>query len=793
MGTRDERVGNCSGHHCHFRGMVPGEQRGSVWCPWMEASDVMRGRRRSSVFPVLVVVVLVGAMALVPVLANRRFYLSDDSAVQFLPTWRYVGELLRAGHFPLLDPSLWAGGNLAAEALFGLYNPLVLGNMVLVSALPDLLVAAVLVKVEFLVILGVGVYGLAREYDVPRPFAVVPAATVPFAGVTLYFDASSWFSALVGFAFVPHFWWTLRRSARGALTPLAPFAAGYLAITSGNPYGALGACLVVLSLTAEFALTRQWKSAKRTVLGGITVGLMLPLVYLPLVLTQSVSYRRGSLGNNGVMVPGLGDLLNASTPSFNAWIPAFEAPFLTVPATYLAWYAVPLLPWLRFDTLPRRLPAVSGLLFYAVIALMLCTGPSDVWMFRWPLRVAPYLVLPVAVLLAITLSQGLAPSQPRRRAGASALLILAGAYLAEATRPDLLHTHVVSTLLVGALVTTLVLAYRRMPQTATAPVAVLVVGCVAVLAFQVAAFPRNRNLTNDQFPTSVPATRAALAPRYHGTTLMIANNHAIQHSADPQRQFTYLMFGNMLQAIGVHAVNSYAGIGFQALTNVLCMDYNGSVCPGALAKVWQPAAPGFPPLADLLRLETIVVQNDLPGVAKVPIPAGWRVAEHNNIITVLHRRQPLPYRHGRLSHAPVGTVVTANRSTARTESLQLVGGPGGTLTFARLAWPGYTAYLNAIPIPVHQGPAGLLTVNISPRARGQLTIAWSPPGQVVGVLTAALGALLALAHSFTRAAAPDRHRRAGNTAAAGHHPHPKRLLPRRPTKAGTIWGSNRGF
>jgi len=746
----------------------------------------MLSARRSSVFPVLVVVALVGGMALVPVWANHRFYLSDDSAVQFLPTWRYVGELLRAGHFPLLDPLLWAGGNLAAEALFGLYNPLVLGNMVLVSALPDLLVAAVLVKTEFLVILGVGVYGLAREYDVPRPFAVVPAVTVPFAGVTLYFDACSWFSALVGFAFVPHFWWTLRRSARGALTPLAPFAAGYLAITSGNPYGALGACLVVFSLTAEFALTRQWKSAQRTVLGGSIVGLVVPLVYLPLVLTQSVSYRRASLGNNGVMVPGLGDLLNASTPSFNAWIPAFEAPFLTVPATYLAWYAVPLLPWLRFGTLRHRLPAVSGLLFYALIALTLCIGPSDVWMFRWPLRIEPYLVLPVAILLAVALSQGLARSQPRRRAGACALLILAGAYLAESARPDLLHIHVVSMLVVGALVAILVLVYRRMPQTATAPVAVLVAGCIAVLAFQVAAFPRNRNLTNDQFPTSVPATLAALAPRYHATTLMIANNHAIQHSTDPQRQFTHLMFGNMLQAVGVHAVNSYAGIGFQTFTNALCMDYNGSVCPGALARVWQPAAPGSAPLADLLRLETIVVQNDLPGVANIPIPAGWRVAERNTIITVLHRRQPLPYPQGRLSHAPAGTVVIADRSTAREESFRLVGGPGGTLTFARLAWPGYTAHLDATPIPIHQGPAGLLTVNVPPRASGQLTIAWSPPGQVVGVLAAALGALLALAHSFTRAAARHQRRRAADTTAAGRHPHPKRLSPLRPTKTGTV-------
>ena len=66
---------------------------------------------------------------------------------------------------------------------------------------------------------------------------------------------------------------------------------------------------------------------RRTLLGGIAVGLVAPLTYLPLVLTQSVTYRSDSkIGNSGLMVPGLGDLLNASTPSFAAWVDAFEKP-----------------------------------------------------------------------------------------------------------------------------------------------------------------------------------------------------------------------------------------------------------------------------------------------------------------------------------------------------------------------------------------------------------------------------------------------------------------------------------
>jgi hypothetical protein len=686
-------------------------------------------------------------MALIPALRDRRFYLTDDSAAQFLPSWYHLGGLLRAGQFPLLDPTLWAGGNIAAEALFGLWNPVLLVAMVAVSLMPNLVIASIVAKTAFLVVLALGVYGLSREYDVPRGLSAVAAVTVPFAGVTLYFDTSSWSSGLTAFAFVPWFWWTLRRSARGALTPVVPFVAGYLALTAGNPYGALGACLAVLGLAVEFGWRKRWAPVRRTLLGGMAVGLVAPLTYLPLVLTQPVTYRSDAkIGNNGLMVPGLGDLLNASTPSFAAWVDAFEHPYLTVPATYLAWYAVPLLPWLRYRAVVDALASRMAVPLYAVIGLAFSVGPSEAWMFRWPLRVVPYFVLPTAVLLAIALAQGLAGDHVRRRAVGSVLLILGGAYLAEASRPDLLHAHAASVLLVAALTGATVTAWLR--RDALVPAALLA-GCVAVLAFQVAVFPRNLNLNDYRFPTSVTATSAELVPRYPGTVLEVANNGAIVHSADPGDLSRELMFGNMLQAVGVQAVNSYYGMGFKAFTDALCIEFNGSVCPDALARAWRPPVPGAPPLADLLRLDTVVVQNGLPGVADVPVPAGWRVAERTAVVTVLRRDAVLPHPQGRLSDAPPGTAVGDDVAGARDEHVRLDGGPGGTLTFARLAWPGYTARLDGAIVPVRQGPAGLLTVDV-PAGAHELTLRWTPPGSGLALLSALLGAALAVGHGVAR-------------------------------------------
>ena len=705
------------------------------------------GLRVSRVVPPLGVALLTVVMAVIPVLRDRRFYLTDDSAAQFLPSWYHLGGLLRAGEFPLLDPTLWAGGNIAAEALFGVWNPVLLAAMVFVSFVPNLVVASVVVKTFFLVLLALGVYGLAREYEVPRGLSAVAAVTVPFAGVTLYFDAASWSSGLTAFAFVPWFWWTLRRSARGELTPLVPFVAGYLAMTAGNPYGALGACLAVVGLAVEFGWARRWAPVRRTLLGGIAVGLVAPLTYLPLVLTQSVTYRSDSkIGNSGLMVPGLGDLLNASTPSFAAWVDAFEKPYLTVPATYLAWYALPLLPWLRYQAIVRAFSSRMAVPVYTVVGLAFSVGPSEAWMFRWPLRVVPYFVLPAAILLAIALAQGLAADHLRRRAAGSFLIILAGAWLAEATRPDLVKAHLAGILLVAALTAGVVAAWLRSRRAASA---VLLTGCVAVLAFQVVVFPRNTNLNDYRFPTDAAATGAALVPRYPGTMLQVANNAAVVHSPDPGALSSEVMFGNMLQAVGVQAVTSYYGMGFKAFTDSLCIEFNGSVCPDALRRAFAPPAPGAPPLADLLRLETVVVQNGLPGMGDVAAPDGWRVADRTAAVTVLRRAAALPHPGGRLSDAPEGTVVADDVTGARDEVVRITGGPGGALTFARLAWPGYTARLDGAAVPVRQGPAGLLVVDV-PAGAHELSVSWSPPAAGPSALAALLGAALAVAHAVAR-------------------------------------------
>jgi len=70
----------------------------------------------------------------------------------------------------------------------------------------------------------------------------------------------------------------------------------------------------------------------------------------------------------------------------------------------------------------------------------------------------------------------------------------------------------------------------------------------------------------------------------------------------------------------------------------------------------------------------------------------------------------------------------------------------GTLVFARLTWPGYTATLDGEPVEVRDGPAGLLSVDV-PAGRHVVAIDFRSPGLSAGIAAVAAAALLSLGQS----------------------------------------------
>ena len=490
------------------------------------------------VWPV-VVVVATAVIGTIPKLASRWFYQRGDTAVQFAPTWYHLGKLTRDGVFPAwLDPSTWAGGNYAAEALFGIYDPLNIPIWLAMSSASDLMTMMFLIKLVFLVVLALGTYFLCVEYGAQRWAAAALAVALPFGGFTLFWDAGSWASGLIAFAYTPWVWFVLRKVLRGTANPFWGFVLGVLAITQGNPYGVLALVVVGLALVVEGLLDHDVPGVLKLAGAGACSALVLPLVYLPLLGTSSLTVRSlGALvGNTGKLQPVSGDLLQLSMPSSVPPIIAIVGP-MAVPATYLAWFVLPLLPWLRWAALRVRTRSLAGPLVVGVIYLALTLAPSKLWMFRWPLRVSEYLYLAVVVLFAVLLSEGFATTHARRRLVASAVLIGAPAYLAWAQSPVTLHRLVIGTALVIVLTGLALLTTRLGAFRTVALAGVFIAGTGLAVAMQLAMFGENKSSRGWHVPSDVAALQSRLRRphRHRHAVLELQQAAAARRPGGPAR------------------------------------------------------------------------------------------------------------------------------------------------------------------------------------------------------------------------------------------------------------------
>ncbi|HKN99203.1 MAG TPA: hypothetical protein VJX10_18935, partial [Pseudonocardiaceae bacterium] len=334
-----------------------------------------QARRRPWV-AVSLMLLAVAVAAAMPLARNHIFYFWDDSAGVGVPVWHRIAQSVLHGRFPLLNLDLWRGGNFAAEAATGMWNPVVVAVAIAVYPIDNLAAGIALGKTVFLLLMAGGSYLLARDHGVRPPLAAVVGAVVPLAGYSFFMDGTAWVNALMLTAFTPWLWWTARLVARGR-SPLWLVVTGYLVVSIGNPYGLLVCAVVVVAVAV-----RQ-RRVRMLLLSGVAVALLAVPVYLPLLLTTSVGFRATSrTANTGFLKPSLTNLLELSTPSAQPYLPNFATytghPFLAVPVAYLGWFVLPTLPWLAWRMLRERWRDHLDLYVVGAVFGLLMLGPSQV-------------------------------------------------------------------------------------------------------------------------------------------------------------------------------------------------------------------------------------------------------------------------------------------------------------------------------------------------------------------------------------------------------------------------------
>lgn len=180
------------------------------------------------------------------------------------------------------------------------------------------------------------------------------------------------------------------------------------------------------------------------------------------------------------------------------------------------------------------------------------------------------------------------------------------------------------------------------------------------------------------------------------------------------------------------------------------MNHTGSTCSDALKAAFGPAGDGVtvPHLVDALKVNTVVVQNALvPDAPTYAPPSGWTRTLSNDLVTVFQRTAATPWPDSRLAAAGAGVTVGSAHSTYTTERVQVsTDSTGGSLLFARLAWPGYTVKIAGQPAPVVSDKQGLLEVALpAGLTDAAVEVNFTVPGYTIGipVLIGASGVALA--------------------------------------------------
>jgi len=659
---------------------------------------------------------------------DHHYFWYGDTAAAYYGWWYHLGDLVRHGDWTTLDPHAWRAGNYAAEGQWALWSPLTIGIGLLATVVGDMLLVTTLVKLGLVAVGVVGVYLLVRSYDAPPPAAYTAGVLVPMGGMTQYLDLPSWAAGLMIWALFPWVWWGLRRTMLHGANPLPALVAGYLLVTVGYVFGTIMLIAVLLACLLDCLLLRDRKGLLRVLLAGVLMGLVALTVYLPGVLTASVTARQ-----TGVHLFG-GKFTTDPLAMFAGVLPTTSVSGTShslLPYHYLVWL-LPVLCWVDLRRLREGWRSLGGLLALTAVTLGIVDGISQIGPLRWPLRLEPFLVITLAVLLVVVWHRfGLArPSG--RRLGYSLGWVVIAATLSLVRTSSEWRAHLSALVLVGAALAGVWWLVRRRELGRVAVFAGA--ATVLVVVLQHAFFPTPPSPQRNA-PTHVSAY-AGLYPAATGDLLQVGGTDA-ENRADPAAA-RQLPIGSAWYLTGLRAQNTYTAISQLAYKNRYCIYYEGDTCSSLLGTLFSTEPTTGRLRVDLLGVSSLLlVRASLPAETLQNPPSGWRIAEQTPYAVLWTRTTPIAGA-GSVAWTSSGTSVSHVEVGATRTSFHVDAVPaqGGTVVLRLLDWPGYHVSGASLAGSVD---GYLLTVHVPATSSGRaVDVQFHPPGWTVEILAWAL-------------------------------------------------------
>jgi len=711
------------------------------------------GRRFSEDFFGLLGAWSLGLFAvLVPFLIYPRFYFNDDQQNQYYAYFIDIGQHLRHHQWPGLTLSTFYGGNLIDDWQFGLFNPVSLLIDWLVSPMQNLLLLGLVIYGIYLSLFSLGAYGLGRVFGLTRGFSLCLSACLVMNNYLQYMYCDTWIPGLVSFTWFIWIWVLLeqyRKKGHG-LVLAGLIGLIYLMITSGWPHTMLMLGALMFGYLVELIFVqRLWARALKLVLANLGALMVTAPFLLPALLSYSWMTRPSGIHSSGFLMPDLGSVLNLSSIFYFPRIRLYSHEYSVYPMMYLAWFILPLLPVCSWSVAVETLRNRLGLIVLAAASLLMLFGPETLGPLRYPIRFLPF--VHVTILLAFLLvisAPGIFQISRPRLAGVLAILFVQFTASVSVV-PDTIYLQIVSS---GCSLIMIFAALRLIYYKNLQALSLLFLSgtlfvfiathLVSLKNFDQADFnsPTQNNTSNPTVGRPFSGYQAFVGP------MIFDNSKDVRFAA--QGIYT-----------GAYTLNGYSSLGHTGL------------CPRIHGYTWfemrDTAAIDFlfsqepttnRSMLSLMRVNRLLIFNDYMEYARPLLSKNWISTSKGEYATAFENAAP-DRSLTTLSFASDGIAAkSAGEVTGEREQLQITSNPnGGQLVFARLFWPGYEAHLNGTPVPVSPLDQILVKVDLPPGAQGQLELLFIPPGFRLGLVLAALGAILCCATLFFSAREPRAH------------------------------------
>ncbi len=706
-------------------------------------------RLRWPLLSVLVTIALAaGRLAITP-----RFYFADDTERGSFGQWWALGEYLANGTLPILDPSAWQGGNYFAEGQWGILSPVTWLIGLTAYVTPDAVLHVTLWKIAFLAVFAVGMYLIARDFGASRPWAALAGVLAPAAGFTVFMDAASWSTGLFDACLLPLVWWTLRRGVEAGRSPIPYLITSFTLITFGYVFGVLVLVVLLVETLVRAIVARDRIRIVRALAASAWGGFWSIVVYLPAIMTSSVTVRGDSpYENTGFLNADVADLFSVASPMSTASIRAWDG-IVDGPLVYIAWL-VPLFP--LFLPIPRE--AVRRLIpvwVYGSVMAVFVLAPSDLGAIRWPIRMMPYLAIAVIIVLAVAATRAYPERITRGRAWASVAVIAAMAYISWVGEMWSWKSIFAGALLQVVALVAIVLIARgrdyafvagRTPPWAKKTAAVVLCSMLVTIGVGAAQMLQWREspLPSVGAPTSTDELEDVLSDA-PGDAIVVGNY--MKGALDPDSWDERLM-ANLWYLSDTNVSSVYTVLPFTAYASDLCADLRGLTCADALDTLWSTDEDTGVEVASLLSVSTIVAaKHTYP--SEPSSPDGWQLADEGEWNWFFERTEPLPSAGG-VTWTGEGTSVSVSGETQTTVTFSVDAvGADPRVVLSRLPFPGYSVDGAALADPVRDY---LVTVDVSSASVGdEVTVRFLPPPFPVLAGSFVLAWVVALAWLIVRA------------------------------------------